>query len=292
MYAILGGADVAAGGRLVRFAPPLLVALALIACEEAPLEGDRARSPDAARPDAGAGDAARPGDAASPDATPGDAARPDAAPGDLDAARPGPSDALSADAARPDASARDARPPPMPDAADVPYEFICYDGLDGDGDGRTDCEDPDCRGNGGCFDAPERCDNGRDDNGDDRVDCDDVLCLGDAACPLPDVAPFTTDEVQALLEARCAPCHFPPAPDALLDLTAPFADVTVGVVSTEVPPMLRVAPGDRQASYLYRKVAYSYRPVGGGEGMPPEQPLLATDVERLGRWIDALPRGD
>jgi hypothetical protein len=270
---------------LVRLAL-LLVALAAVACEESPAGGGPAPDaapalPDAAPPADGAvrADASPPSDGAPPDARIGDAWVPDAAGPGAGVAPPDP-----------DASPVDAGPPPLPDAAAVPYEFICYDGLDGDEDGRTDCEDPDCRGLGGCFDAPERCDNGRDDNGDDRVDCDDVLCLGVAPCGVPDVAPFTTAEVQALFAASCDPCHFPPAPDALLDLTAPFEAVTVGVVSTEVPPMLRVAPGDRAASYLYRKVAYSYRGVGGGEGMPPERPLPAADVERLGRWIDALPR--
>jgi hypothetical protein len=278
---------------LVRLVVVLLVALAATACEDVPAadatpSDATVAAPDGARPDATMADA----DGDRPDARPPDAAMPDAAPrhdaADLDAATA--ADAGAADAALPDAAPRDAMPPPLPDAADVPYEFICYDHLDNDEDGRPDCEDPDCRGLGGCFDAPEHCDNGRDDNGDDRVDCDDVLCLGRDACPVPDVAPFTDDEVQSLLEANCMPCHFPPAPDALMDLTAPFEGVTIGVVSTEVPPMLRIAPGDRQASYLFRKVAYSFRGVGGGEGMPPEQPLPAADVERLGRWIDALPR--
>jgi hypothetical protein len=48
---------------------------------------------------------------------------------------------------------------------------ICTDGVDNDGDGRVDCDDPDCAE--GC---QEICTDGVDNDGDGRVDCDDPDC--------------------------------------------------------------------------------------------------------------------
>ena len=56
-------------------------------------------------------------------------------------------------------------------------EQDCYDGKDGDGDGKVDCDDEDC----GC---PEKeCDDGTDNDHDGKVDCDDADCGGDPNCP-------------------------------------------------------------------------------------------------------------
>ncbi len=65
----------------------------------------------------------------------------------------GSADAGLADAGPADGGAADAGPPTCPDAgplvgtpACVPRETICDDCLDNDGDGLTDCADPDCAG--------------------------------------------------------------------------------------------------------------------------------------------------
>ncbi len=50
---------------------------------------------------------------------------------------------------------------------------VCQSGVDDDGDGLVDCDDPDCQGVG-C----ERCDSGVDDDGDGLVDCEDSQCSG------------------------------------------------------------------------------------------------------------------
>lgn len=61
----------------------------------------------------------------------------------------------------------------------------CAGGVDEDGDGLTDCDDPDCEGTlscaGGGEDA-EICDDGDDNDGDGDVDCDDADCAADTAC--------------------------------------------------------------------------------------------------------------
>ena len=175
----------------------------------------------------------------------------------------------------------------LPDMAAGPRE-ACFNGLDDDGDGRTDCADPDCRRSGACFDQFEDCENGLDDNGDDRVDCDDVRCL--QVCPPSAAGPMQEAEIQAVFDQACNVCHGAAAL-ALLDLRAPFTADSVGVPSSEVRG-LRIAPGSRADSYLYRKLAFTFRevPGGGGEGMPPlpDVSLPAETVDRIGQWIDAL----
>ncbi len=68
-------------------------------------------------------------------------------------------------------------------------EPSCMDGTDEDGDGKTDCEDPDCnlkRCGTGCEcragkKAEGNCTNGADDDGDGKSDCLDEDCAG-AGC--------------------------------------------------------------------------------------------------------------
>lgn len=57
----------------------------------------------------------------------------------------------------------------------VPPREICNNGVDDDGDGLTDEEDPDCSGR-----SEEICDNGVDDDGDGLVDEEDPDCF---TCP-------------------------------------------------------------------------------------------------------------
>jgi uncharacterized protein (TIGR03382 family) len=59
------------------------------------------------------------------------------------------------------------------------YKEVCDNGLDDDGNGKLDCNDPACAGNG-C--VPENCSNKIDDNHDGKIDCADPLCAGDSAC--------------------------------------------------------------------------------------------------------------
>jgi hypothetical protein len=59
-------------------------------------------------------------------------------------------------------------------------EDSCSDSIDNDGDGLTDCADPDCASDAAC---PEICNNGVDDNADGQVDCADPQCAGSPYCP-------------------------------------------------------------------------------------------------------------
>ena len=49
----------------------------------------------------------------------------------------------------------------------------CTNGIDDDGDGATDCQDPDCSSSPACMALSEICNNGADDDGDGMVDCND-----------------------------------------------------------------------------------------------------------------------
>ncbi len=65
----------------------------------------------------------------------------------------------------------------------VSRETSCTDGIDNNGNGLTDCEDPDCFDHPACkTDVREICDNGIDDNGNGLTDCDDPQCFNHVAC--------------------------------------------------------------------------------------------------------------
>lgn len=61
-------------------------------------------------------------------------------------------------------------------------ENVCDDGVDNDGDGNTDCDDPDCADASVCADTTEICDDGIDNDGDGAIDCADIQCQSDPAC--------------------------------------------------------------------------------------------------------------
>ncbi len=64
--------------------------------------------------------------------------------------------------------------------APPPFETNCSNGIDDDGDGLVDCDDPDCYNSNNCL--LEICDNGIDDDGDGLVDCDDTECYSLQGC--------------------------------------------------------------------------------------------------------------
>ena len=66
-----------------------------------------------------------------------------------------------------------------PEVADLNREH-CANGLDDDGNGLKDCEDPVCEHIFVCM--KENCDNGVDDNFDELVDCNDPQCEKSIEC--------------------------------------------------------------------------------------------------------------
>ena len=67
-------------------------------------------------------------------------------------------------------------------------ELNCNDGLDQDGDGLTDCADPDCQATAACGGRADggpgetNCSNGLDDDDDGSTDCDDRDCSDSPDC--------------------------------------------------------------------------------------------------------------
>jgi hypothetical protein len=110
------------------------------------------------------------------------------------------------------------------------------------------------------------------------------------------VAAYTQAEVQKLFDARCVKCH--DAKSTSLDLRAPFTESTIGVrpgstagktvCGTDGRMTARIVPGDREASLLWHKVKGTQ---DCGKAMPygtDSKPLNATELERLGLYIDEL----
>ena len=92
--------------------------------------------------------------------------------------------------------------------------------------------------------------------------------------------------VVAALVAGCQEERTPATPGA-----GTVTTTTVGVASTQVPGMKRIAAGDRDASYLLHKLRGTHTTVGGfGERMPRNGPpyLSDSDIDRIGAFIDAL----
>lgn len=106
--------------------------------------------------------------------------------------------------------------------------------------------------------------------------------------PGGDVDPTATlTRVQAeIFTPSCAAagCHDPIARQQNLVLTADQSRaMLVGVASEQFPAVLRLAPGDPAASYVYRKVTGANI---AGERMPFGGPYLdAAQTRLLGDWI-------
>ena len=64
--------------------------------------------------------------------------------------------------------------------ANSQIEFECNNGIDDDGDGLADCQDPDCINSNKCL--IEICNNGIDDDNDGYIDCSDSECFYLDAC--------------------------------------------------------------------------------------------------------------
>ena len=106
---------------------------------------------------------------------------------------------------------------------------------------------------------------------------------------------FTQAEVQDLFDKRCTKCH--DRSNALLDLSSPFTKGTVDIATSKDARRgfcaksgygKRIVPGDRAASLLWHKVNGTQ---DCGNPMPWEKAdtkLTATEIERLGLWIDSL----
>lgn len=100
-------------------------------------------------------------------------------------------------------------------------------------------------------------------------------------------------DVQPIFAARCAMCHHAQDHMGELVLQEPMAyDQIVGVPATELPRMMRVAPGRPDRSYLMLKLKNKHVEAGGvGWNMPPpSNPLIQLSKKDQGvieTWISA-----
>jgi hypothetical protein len=106
--------------------------------------------------------------------------------------------------------------------------------------------------------------------------------------PSEPIAPMLSAIQAKIFTPNCASfssCHGGASPQEGMSLAAPAAGVLIGVASSEVPTLMRVAPGDPDASYLLQKLERAMPAVG--VRMPPDQPLAANKIEAIRLWIAA-----
>ena len=94
-------------------------------------------------------------------------------------------------------------------------------------------------------------------------------------------------DVVPIFKTSCVMCHLPGNGPAGLALhpKGGYANL-VGIASTQ-SPLLRVAPGNPEESYLYRKLVGTHAGVGGsGERMPfGDMQLGEEQIEVIRQWI-------
>jgi hypothetical protein len=97
---------------------------------------------------------------------------------------------------------------------------------------------------------------------------------------------FKTDVVP-ILNNYCVMCHLPGADQGGLSLYPDAWPLLVNVPSKQ-SPLLQVAPGSPDKSYLYVKLIDTGESVGGsGQMMPVQQPPLEQDqIELIRLWIE------
>jgi len=106
--------------------------------------------------------------------------------------------------------------------------------------------------------------------------------------PSEPIAPMLSVIQAKIFTPNCASfssCHGGGSPQEGMSLQAPVAGVLIGVASQEVPTLMRVAPGDPDASYLLQKLERAMPAVG--VRMPPDQPLTSNKIEAIRQWIAA-----
>ncbi len=107
--------------------------------------------------------------------------------------------------------------------------------------------------------------------------------------PAVAVSPSFSQDIVPILKRRCATCHLTgDEPGGMALYPEAAYDSLVGAASIEAD-MMRVEPGDPQASYLFRKLEGTHIEAGGyGDPMPLEGwPLPAADIDLFKQWIAA-----
>jgi hypothetical protein len=112
---------------------------------------------------------------------------------------------------------------------------------------------------------------------------------GEASAPIPPHLGAIEGEIFAH-NCTLSSCHGAESPQEGMSLLSPTRATLIDVPSTEVPDMMRIAPGDPDGSYLLQKIS-STTPLDGVR-MPPDQPLPANKIEAIRLWIAAGAQDD
>jgi hypothetical protein len=120
------------------------------------------------------------------------------------------------------------------------------------------------------------------------------LCSAGLNAAAQDGAIRFTKDIVPIFKSRCVMCHMPGAELGNLALHPKAAHANLVAVPSAQGPLLRVAAGNPEASYLYRKVSGTHIAAGGtGERMPFGEPLLdAGQLEAIRRWIESGAKAD
>jgi hypothetical protein len=112
-----------------------------------------------------------------------------------------------------------------------------------------------------------------------------VAGCGESDAPAP-IPPHLSSIETEIFAHNCtfSSCHGA-TPEKDMSLVAPTYATITGVPSTEVPTMMRIAPGDPDGSYLLQKIS-SPTPLDGVR-MPPDQPLAQNKIDAIRIWIAA-----
>ncbi len=101
-------------------------------------------------------------------------------------------------------------------------------------------------------------------------------------------------DVLPIFETRCASCHMVGDSQGSLVLEREYAYAMIVDAPAVEAPLKRVEPGSPERSYLYQKLTFGYRQVGGtGWNMPIGfMPLSASELDIVRRWITAGARNN
>lgn len=103
--------------------------------------------------------------------------------------------------------------------------------------------------------------------------------------------PTLSGDIQPIFNLNCVTCHSGDAPSGALSLVEGEAMVHLQTVSDQVPTMVRLEPGSLESSYLDYKLRGTHQQVGGiGTAMPPQLPLLESDLALVEAWISSGAR--
>jgi mono/diheme cytochrome c family protein len=121
-------------------------------------------------------------------------------------------------------------------------------------------------------------------------------CAGDGSQIPEDMTGGGDDRIQptlASIQAHvftpiCTECHVPGGPGPMpLTSEAVSYQSLVNAESIELPPMLRVSPGDSEASYIVHKIEGRSTILGERMPLPPRPMLTAEQIAAIVEWIDS-----